>query len=107
MSSQSVFCEEIEILIDHEPELPNFSERFARYQGLLYFLACRVLRGEACAIDAVANCWRRASASRQEFSSEGEFRAWLARILIDESLVILRESRGDFSSVATRYGFAA
>jgi DNA-directed RNA polymerase specialized sigma24 family protein len=71
----------------------TFDDRFSRSRGLLYFLASRVLHGFDQADEAVQNCYLAASRQPQNFEYEGAFRSWLARILIDEALVILRQRR--------------
>ena len=70
-----------------------FASRFSRYRPLLYSLACRVLGDKPGAENALENCWRRASRNPPEFDYEGAFRSWLARVLIDEALAILRKNR--------------
>ena len=58
----------------------------------LHFIACRVLGGPEHAEEAIGNCWSIASCHPQRLANEGEFRSWLIRVLIDEALVLLRES---------------
>lgn len=69
-----------------------FNARFWRCYRVLHFIACRVLRDSERAREAIGNCWRRASHHPQWFEDEGEFRSWLFRVLIDETLVLLHES---------------
>ena len=69
-----------------------FNARFWRCYRLLHFIACRVLGGSERAEEAIGSCWRKASRHPQRFEYEGEFRSWLLRVLIDEALVLLRES---------------
>src|SRR5260370_13353738 len=68
-----------------------FEDRFLRCRSLLRFLACRVLGTDEGAKDAVENCWTRASRNPPDFEYECAFRSWVARFLIDEALVILRQ----------------
>jgi len=42
----------------------------------------------------VENCFLAAICHPQEFESEGSFRSWLLRILINEALQILRQKSG-------------
>jgi DNA-directed RNA polymerase specialized sigma24 family protein len=70
-----------------------FASRFSRCRPLLYSLACRVLGDISGAEDALENCWWTASRNPPEFDYEGAFRSWLARVLIDEVLAILRKNR--------------
>jgi hypothetical protein len=69
-----------------------FDARFRRCYRMVHFIACRVLGGSERAEEAIGSCWRIASRHPQRFEHEGEFRSWLLRVLIDESLVLLRES---------------
>ena len=71
----------------------GFASRFSRYRPLLYSLARRVLGDKPGAENALENCWRRASRNPPEFDYEGAFRSWLARVLIDEALAIVRKNR--------------
>ncbi len=68
-----------------------FNTRFSRCQGLLYFIACRVLDGYEGAENAVQNCFRAASRNPPKFEHESAFRSWLLRVLIDKALVIRRQ----------------
>lgn len=77
-----------------EPE-PNFDEgfeifedRFSRSRNVLFFLASRILGTTEGAKEAVQNCRTTASICAQAFEREGEFRSWIARILINEALAI-------------------
>jgi len=69
-----------------------FDARFWPCYQTLHFIACRVLGGSERAEEAIGNCWRIASRQPQRFEHEGEHRSWLLRVLIDEALVLLRES---------------
>jgi DNA-directed RNA polymerase specialized sigma24 family protein len=69
-----------------------FDARFSRHYRTLHFIACRVLGGPERAEEAIGRCWRIASRHPQRFEHEGEFNSWLLRIVIDEALVLLRES---------------
>ena len=71
----------------------GIASRFSRYSPLLYSLACRVLGDIPGAEHALENCWRTASRNPPEFDYEGDFRSWLARVVIDEALAILRRNR--------------
>ena len=67
--------------------------RLLRYRAVLSFLADRVLNNHLEAEDAVRNCLLTASSTVPQFESEGAFRSWLARVLLDEALVILHKKR--------------
>jgi len=71
----------------------GLASRFSRYRPLLYSLARRVLGDKPGAENALENCWRTASGHPREFAYEGAFRSWLARVLIDEALAIVRKNR--------------
>jgi len=74
--------------LESDPKI--FEDRFARCRRLLHFLAARVLGSEDEAEDAVRNCRAAASRNPPSFESEGAFRSWLARILIDEACALIR-----------------
>jgi len=65
--------------------------RFARCRGLLHFVACRVLGGSEGADRRWKNCFLTAARNPQQFEYEGALRSWLARIVIDEALAIVRK----------------
>src|SRR5258707_2411148 len=67
----------------------SFYVRAARYHRLLYFVADRVLGNPDRAAIAVENCLFWASRHFARFDDEGEFRNWLVRLALDESLAIL------------------
>ena len=83
------------LYVESDPKI--FEDRFARFRHLLHFLAVRILGSEDEAEDAVRNCRAAASRNPPSFESEGSFRSWLARILIDEACALLR--RKQFSSM--------
>ena len=78
-----------------EEQSAIFVRRFLRSYRILNFIACRVLGDEERALVAILNCCQAASRNPPHFEHEGAFRSWLVRILIDEALAILRESRGE------------
>jgi RNA polymerase sigma-70 factor (ECF subfamily) len=65
----------------------------SRYRQLLYRLAHRVLRNHEDCEDAVQNCLLLAFSKLSAFKHEGAFRSWLARILFNEAVSILRQRR--------------
>jgi hypothetical protein len=69
-----------------------FPRWFSRCRGALQIMASLILGGSEMADEAVLNCWIKASRSPPGFESEGPFRDWIMRILISESLSILRRS---------------
>ena len=86
--SETGFAERVQL---HQQEL-IFEAMFQRCYRMLRFIACRVLGGPERAEEAIGSCWRIASRHPHRFEHEGEFRRWLLRFLIDEALVLLRES---------------
>ena len=79
------------LYLESDPKM--FDDRFARCRRLLHFLAARILGSEDEAGDAVRNCRAAASRNPPSFESEGAFRSWLARILIDEACALLRRKQ--------------
>jgi len=84
-------CNKEILYLESDPEI--FEDRFARCRRLLHFLAARILGSQDEAEDAVRNCRAAASRNPPSFESEGAFRGWLARILIDEACALLRRKR--------------
>lgn len=76
-----------------------FEARFSRCRKMLFFLAGRVLGGPEQAHDVVENCKITASRNPATFESEGAFRSWLVRILIDEALAIVRQRKSAIRNV--------
>jgi RNA polymerase sigma-70 factor (ECF subfamily) len=66
---------------------------FSRHRSLLSLIAYRVLGNREEAEDAMRNCLRTAAGSALRFEHEGAFRCWLARVLIDEAVMILKKQR--------------
>jgi DNA-directed RNA polymerase specialized sigma24 family protein len=64
----------------------SFDARFDRCRNSLELLARRVLSGEREAAEAVRRCRAAASLHPRHFESEGAFRSWLFRLLIEEAL---------------------
>jgi hypothetical protein len=84
-------------------EDPDVSQtRFWNCHRLLHFIACRVLGGPERASDAVENCWQTACQNPPRFESEGAFRSWLARVLMDEALAILHQRHKSADGVASQ-----
>ena len=77
--------------LESDPKI--FEDRFARCRRLLHFLAARILGSQDEAGDAVRNCRAAASRNPPSFESEGAFRSWLARILIDQACALLRRKQ--------------
>jgi DNA-directed RNA polymerase specialized sigma24 family protein len=65
----------------------------SRYRRVLYFVAHRVLGNHKDAEAAVQSCLLSVSRSAPSFEREGSFRGWLVRVLIGETLAILRKNR--------------
>jgi len=75
-----------------------FEARFDRCRSMLLVIASRVLGGMDDAARAVANCRRTAALTAPASASEPAFRSWLARVLIDEALAIVRRRNADSES---------
>jgi DNA-directed RNA polymerase specialized sigma24 family protein len=76
-----------------QQERHTFATCFLRSRPLLYKLAERILGNHEESEVAVQNCFESASYDTPYFESEGAFRSWLVRVLMDEALAILRERR--------------
>jgi DNA-directed RNA polymerase specialized sigma24 family protein len=76
-----------------QQERHTFATRFLRSRSLLYKLAERILGNHEESEVAVQNCLESASYHTPYFESEGAFRGWLVRVLMDEALAIVRERR--------------
>jgi RNA polymerase sigma-70 factor, ECF subfamily len=72
---------------------------FSRYRPILYRLAQRILRNHEESEDAVQNCSLVAFRKMESFKYEGAFRSWLARILVNEAITILRKRKRAYSSL--------
>lgn len=83
-----------------------FEARFSRCRALLYFLACRALGSPEQADQAVRNCFLKASSNPPRFKNEGAFASWLFRILIDETLLLLRQKKNT-STISPKQVFSA
>jgi DNA-directed RNA polymerase specialized sigma24 family protein len=73
----------------------TFELQFAHTRESLYFIADRILNCAEEAEEAVKNCHLTASCNPPGFSSEGAFKSWLVRILIDEATLLLRRRQGN------------
>lgn len=91
--SQSYSGTEDEIRSNSRESPEALDVLFSRYRRVLYRIAYRVLENHEEAEEAVQNCLRAASCNVPRFDSEGAFRSWLVRVLIDESLAILYKER--------------
>jgi DNA-directed RNA polymerase specialized sigma24 family protein len=82
-------CEVDPVLKSSADNRISFYVRAARYHRLLYFVADRVLGNPDRAVIAVENCLFWASRHFTTFDHEGDFRSWLVRLALEESLGIL------------------
>jgi DNA-directed RNA polymerase specialized sigma24 family protein len=76
-----------------QEQLDQFTIWFSRSLEPLHFIASLILGGSEMAEQAVENCWISASRNPPAFESEGAFRSWLMRQLINESLSILHDNQ--------------
>jgi DNA-directed RNA polymerase specialized sigma24 family protein len=74
---------------DGELSEDTFNQQFSHCREMLHFVACRILTSVDAAEMAVRNCHRTASRNPPRFQSEGAFKSWLVRILIDEATLLL------------------
>jgi len=95
-------CRHLEPDGESRPDLqsPNLQSAFelhlSRNHELLYFVACRILNRPEEAEEAVKNCLRTAASHGPlDCGSEGAFKSWLVRILIDEATLLLRTKQGN------------
>ena len=70
--------------------LAPFDIQLSRYSSLLRFIARRVLGGSDGVEEALENCRLAATQNVRQFESEGAFRSWLFRVLIDEASAVRR-----------------
>jgi RNA polymerase sigma-70 factor, ECF subfamily len=75
-----------------------FEILFSRYRPVLYRLAQRILHNHEESEDAVQNCSMVAFRKMESFKYQGAFRSWLARILVNEAITILRKRKRTYSS---------
>jgi len=80
-----------------------FEDEFSRCHQLLTFLAFRILACREEVAAAVQNCRITASRNPPRFECEGAFRNWLARVLIEEALAILRQRKAVLPLAARRF----
>jgi len=84
--------------VDGQIKQNTFDLRFSRACELLHFIARRILNCVEEADEAVKNCRLTASRNPPGFSTEGAFKSWLVRILIDEATLLLRAKHSDTPS---------
>ncbi len=84
---------------DGELDEKTFNQQFSHCREMLHFVACRILTSVDAAEMAVRNCHRTASRNPPRFQSEGAFKSWLIRILIDEATLLL--PRKESKSIAS------
>ena len=75
-----------------------FDLQFSRCRKLLHFIALRILNCADEAEEAINKCRLTASCNPPNFSSEGDFKSWIARILIDEATLLLRNRQTNSST---------
>jgi DNA-directed RNA polymerase specialized sigma24 family protein len=76
-----------------QADLTTLEMWISRYRRVLYFVAYRVLGNHTDAADAVQSCMQSIRHKIPSLEHEGDFRASVVRVLIDEALVILRKNR--------------
>jgi asparagine synthetase B (glutamine-hydrolysing) len=76
----------------------DFESRFLKNRKLIAFVARRVLDSHEEAEAAVKACFKAASRVPPVFASDGAFRSWILRMVIDEALLILSRKGNDVSA---------
>jgi DNA-directed RNA polymerase specialized sigma24 family protein len=71
-----------------QEQLDQFTVWFTRCHKTLHYMADLILNNSEMAEHAVENCRHKASRDLPGFESEGEFRGWIFRVLINEALRI-------------------
>jgi DNA-directed RNA polymerase specialized sigma24 family protein len=84
--------------VDGQDKQDTFDLQFSHTCELLHFIARRILNCVEEAEEAVRNCRLTASRNPPGFSSEGAFKSWLVRILIDEATQLLRNKQSNTAS---------
>jgi DNA-directed RNA polymerase specialized sigma24 family protein len=69
----------------------DLERQFSSCRGLLRQVAERVLSGEDDVEEAIERCYAATAGERRRFRSEGEFRRWLVRTVLNQALMILHE----------------
>jgi DNA-directed RNA polymerase specialized sigma24 family protein len=69
-------------------QLEQFANWFSRCRKTLHYMADLILNNPEMAEHAVEDCREKASRDMHDFESEGEFRGWIFRVLINEALRI-------------------
>jgi DNA-directed RNA polymerase specialized sigma24 family protein len=69
-----------------EDKLDQFAHWFPRCRNTLHYIADLILNNSEMAERAVQSCKQKASRNLPGFESEGEFRGWIFRVLINEAL---------------------
>ena len=86
--------DEDEIFSNSQGNLEALDVLFSRYRRTLLLVAYRVLGDHNQAEDAVQRCLQSAGSRHvPRIETEGAFRSWLVRILIDVALLILQERK--------------
>jgi RNA polymerase sigma factor (sigma-70 family) len=70
-----------------------FGELYNRHQRKAFSTAFRILRNEQDAEDAVQRAFQRALVNLARFREDSTFSTWLTRIVINDSLMLLRQRR--------------
>jgi RNA polymerase sigma-70 factor (ECF subfamily) len=76
-----------------------FEMLMRRYNRRLFRIARSILRNEDAAEDAVQEAYIRAYGSLDRYEPTGRFGAWIARVVINEALMLRRGARADTLSL--------
>lgn len=76
--------------------------QFSRCLGSLRLIAARVLNGDDDVREAMRRSYLAAASQRRRLESDGEFRQWLVRTVLNEALMILHEKESGGESLGHR-----
>jgi RNA polymerase sigma-70 factor, ECF subfamily len=86
--------EDVELVdLAQEGNAQAFSELVSRYQSACYKQALSILRDKSDAEDEVQNALWKAFQHIGQFNKEAKFSTWLTRIVVNQCLMRLRQSR--------------
>ena len=73
------------------------NELYGLYSGYLFALCCRYVADRDTAKDILHDCFLKifSSIGRFQFRGEGSLKAWMSRIVINESLKYLKKTAGN------------
>jgi RNA polymerase sigma-70 factor, ECF subfamily len=73
---------------------PAFAALIERHERMIFLISQRITRNREDAEDVAQQSFQKAFVHLNEFSGNSSFSTWLARIAINEALMLLRKKRG-------------